>query len=148
MITDILRPPAPGDPTAEAYKDWLHLNIFDRASGLTAIVNVSLHGALDDPRARAAGTALFALPGSGWIGNVEQLALRDARCGLAGLGLEHVAIAIDVARHTLLASVRWPDERVVLRVEARASSPPTVTRVKRHVVPSAIAMFVRPPTCR
>jgi hypothetical protein len=144
MITDILRPPVPGDPTAEAYKDWLHLNIFDRASGLIAIVNVSLHGALDDPRARAAGTALFALPGSDWIGNIELRALRDAHCGLASLGLEHVAIAIDVERHTLLASVRWPDERVVLRVEARALNPPIDIDIRMPFGPGWMAWLVAP----
>jgi threonine dehydratase len=29
VITDALRPPPPLDPTRAAYKDWLHLNVFD-----------------------------------------------------------------------------------------------------------------------
>jgi hypothetical protein len=106
VITDTLRPPAPFDPAADAYKDWLHLNVFDHASGCIGIFNTSLHGAPHDGRARAVGTALVHSPVSGWVGNVEVAAAEDANIGATSIGLERIAIGTDPATGTVLASAR------------------------------------------
>ena len=78
MIVDALRPPLPLDPTRAAYKDWLHLNVFDPHSGLVALLNASLHGAPENAQSRAIGTALGYLPDAGWVGNVEVAGYADA----------------------------------------------------------------------
>jgi hypothetical protein len=117
---DTLRPPAPSDPTAEAYKDWLHLNVFDHVSGAVGLVNVSLSGAPDDPRSRAVGTALLHVPGHGWAGNLEAQGFDDAQIGQSAIALERVALAVDHASGTVTASARFPDDRFAL--DARANS--------------------------
>ena len=67
MIDDALRPPPLTDPDVQAYKDWLHLNVFDHASGAVMLFNGSLHGAPADRRARTIGTALVHLPDGRWM---------------------------------------------------------------------------------
>ncbi|MEP6691321.1 MAG: hypothetical protein ABJD07_09200 [Gemmatimonadaceae bacterium] len=109
-FSDVLRPPWPADPSAAAYKDWLHLNVFDHATGSVGLLNVSLHGAPDDRRARAAGSALFHVPGTGWVGSLDITGIADARVGLASIALERVAIAADGSDGTIHASVRMPDD--------------------------------------
>ena len=71
MALDAPRAPSALDPLAGLYKDWLHLNLFDPASGLIGLVNVAAHGAPGDPQARAVGAALVHVPGHGWAGNLE-----------------------------------------------------------------------------
>ena len=108
IIADGLRPPAAFDPSAPAYKDWLHLVVLDHRSGVAGLVNVSLHGAPADPRSRAIGTALFHLPDEGWVGNVEVRGFGEAAISPTSIGLEQVALAVDGARGTVHASVRQP----------------------------------------
>ena len=43
-VIDRLRRPPALDLMASAYKDWLHVNIFDHSTGLVGLCNVSLHG--------------------------------------------------------------------------------------------------------
>jgi hypothetical protein len=117
---DTLRPPAPSDPTAEAYKDWLHLNVFDHVSGAVGLVNVSLSGAPDDPRSRAVGTALLHVSAHGWAGNLEAQGFDDAQIGQSAIALERVAVAVDHASGTVTASAHFPDDGFAL--EARANS--------------------------
>lgn len=131
MFHDSLRPPAPFDPQAAAYKDWLHLKLLDHASGSVGLINVSLHGAPGDPRSRAVGTALVQVPGLGWVGNHEILGLAEASIGHASIGLEQVALAIDHASGTLMASVRFPDNDLIVRANLKMAAPPIVVE-QRH----------------
>ena len=116
-----LRPPSMLDPTAPAYKDWLHVNVLEHASGVVGLVNVSLHGDPADPRSRAVGTALLHVPDRGWYGNTEVTGLRDARIDIAGIGLEHVAIA--VRREEVLASAHLPDDELALDLIGTFAAP-------------------------
>jgi hypothetical protein len=106
LITDTLRPPPLLDLTADAYKDWLHLNIFDHATGCVGLFNTSLHGSPREARSRAMGTALVHDPERGWFGNLEVGALRDANVGATSIALEKVAVATDGG--TVLASAVLP----------------------------------------
>jgi hypothetical protein len=126
MFSDSLRPPPPFDLQAAAYKDWLHLNLLDHASGRIGVINVSLHGTPGDPRSRAVGTALVHVPGAGWIGNLEIRGMDEAAIGPASIGLEHVAVAIDTRSGTVLASVRDPENDLALHVTARMATAPII----------------------
>lgn len=108
MITDTLRPPPPFDPSAVAYKDWLHVHLFHEPSGCIGIFNASLHGSPGDPRARAIGTALVHSPVAGWVGNVEVAALEDANVGATSIALERIALGTDAAHGTVLVSAQLP----------------------------------------
>ena len=120
LAPDHLRPPPPLDPTAPAYKDWLHVNLFDHASGVVGIVNVSLDGAPTDPAARAVGTALAEVPGAGWLGNLTVQPFTSAQVGLNSIALDSVAVGLDAATGTVLASARLPDDG--LHVDAVATA--------------------------
>ena len=122
MALDAPRAPSALDPLAGLYKDWLHLNLFDPASGLIGLVNVAAHGAPGDPHARAVGAALVHVPGHGWAGNLEAMALDDASFGERGIGLRSVAIGLDAM--TVLASARLPQDGLELTVTARATTAP------------------------
>jgi hypothetical protein len=117
---DAFRPPALDDPTAPAYKDWLHLSLFDHGSGAIGLVNVSLTGSPTDDRSRAVGAALLHTTDRGWVGNLEVRGLDEARIENAGLALEHVALAVDHGVDTVTASVRLPNDLLELDVTARA----------------------------
>jgi len=122
-MIDTLRPPGIFDAQAGAYKDWLHVNLFDHASGVVGLLNVSLHGDPQDERSRAVGAALFHLPGQGWLGNTEVRGLRDAGIGAASLALERIAIAVEPLSGRVLASARLPDDGLELRLTAVAEAP-------------------------
>jgi hypothetical protein len=126
IAPDALRPPLPGDPTAPAYKDWLHLNLFDHASGAVGLVNVSLHGAPSDPRSRAVGAALLFSPDHGWAGNVEVNGFEEAAIAETSIAFEHVALAVDHGSGTVSASVRFPEDPLRLDVTARPAAPAIV----------------------
>jgi hypothetical protein len=141
---DALRPPSRLDPTAAAYKDWLHLNVFDHESGAVGLVNVSLHGSPRDPRSRAVGAALFHLPAAGWVGNLEVLGLSEANIGRASIGLERVAVAADGARGDVLASARLPEDELTVDVTATAVSPPLDADLPLPLGPRWISWYVIP----
>jgi len=123
VIIDTLRPPGRLDVTADAYKDWLHVNVFDHDSGCIGIFNTSLHGSPRDARARAIGTALMHAPDTGWVGNVEVIAISQANIGPTSIGLEHVAIATD-GPDAVLASAALPAAGLEARFTASARSRP------------------------
>jgi hypothetical protein len=123
---DHLRPPPPFDPWAAGYKDWLHLNILDHASGSVGLVNLSLHGAPDDPRARAIGAALVHTPSRVWVGNMEVRSFREAAIGRSSIGLERTALALDLQSGTLLGSVEDRMHGLSLRVTATPAASPIV----------------------
>jgi hypothetical protein len=139
---DRLRPPSRLDPSAAAYKDWLHLNVLDHRSGAIGLVNVSLHGDPADPRSRAVGTALVHVPHVGWVGNVEVAGLDSARIDVASIALEHVAIAVD--RDAVLASVHLPDDELTLDLSAAFASPPIVANEAVPFGTSWIGWFAVP----
>ena len=120
---DALRLPSRLDATAPAYKDWLHLNVLDHASGCVGLVNVSLHGAPDDPASRAVGVALINSP-DGWIGNAEVAGIGDAALGPASIALERVAIAVDSARGEIAASADLPDDALTVELTASTAAAP------------------------
>ena len=117
---DTLRPPSRLDASAAAYKDWLHLNVFDHATGTIGLVNASLHGSPEDARSRACGAALLHMAGGDWIGNIEVLGIADANVGRSSIALEQVAVAVDGER--VLASARMPRDGLMLDVTATAAS--------------------------
>jgi hypothetical protein len=128
MTLDGLRAPSRLDGEAQLYKDWLHLNLFDRSSGLVGLVNVALHGHPDDPRARAVGTALVHLPDGGWAGNVESIGLHDAAVEENAVGLRAVALGLDRPGGRVLASVRLPQDGLELDVAAAVAGRPLAAR--------------------
>lgn len=121
---DLLRPPSALDPTAPAYKDWFHLNLFDHASGTVGLVNVSLHGAPADPRARAVGTALFHDGAGGWRGAVEIAGFAEATVLPHGVMMAGTAIMVDPDRRVLHASVEQPAEGLALRLRGTVAARP------------------------
>lgn len=139
---DRLRPPSPLDPSAAAYKDWLHLNVLDHASGAVGLVNVSLHGDPADPRSRAIGTALVHVPDVGWVGNVEVGGVADARVDAASIALEGVAVAVEGTR--VLASVHLPDDELVLDATATFAAPSIVAEHAGPLGTNWISWFAVP----
>jgi hypothetical protein len=141
---DLLRLPSPLDPTAPAYKDWFHLNLFDHASGSVGLVNVSLHGSPADPRARAIGTALIHQPGRGWSGNLEIAGFGEATIVPDGVLLAQVGVMVDPARRTLHASARLPEEGLSLRLTGTAAARPIRIELAQPFGSGWIAWFVVP----
>jgi hypothetical protein len=142
--TDALRPPTALDGAATAYKDWLHLNVFDHASGSVGLVNVSLHGAPGDPRSRAVGTALLHVPDAGWLGNVELRGQDEARIGVGSVALEQVALALDYGRGRALASARFPQDAFTLRLTAEAAAPALDLEQRLPLGPGWVSWYVVP----
>jgi len=144
MVPDSLRWPPVFDPSRTAYKDWLHLNVFDHATGSVGVINASLHGAPDDRRARAIGTGVFHVPGVGWVGNVEVRGIDEAGISLAAIGLEQVALAVDHATDRVMASVRFPDDGLMVELEATASTSALVVEEPLPLGPGWISWYAVP----
>jgi hypothetical protein len=141
---DLLSVPSSLDPTAPGYKDWFHLNLFDHASGCVGLINVSLHGAPADQRARAVGTALLHDPAYGWRGNVEIAGFAEATISADGVLLSDVGMMIDPSRRVLHASARLPEEGLALRVRATAAARPVRVEMAQPFGSGWIAWFVVP----
>ncbi len=142
--SDVLRPPGPFDVSADAYKDWLHLNLLDHASGSVGLVNVSLHGRPNDPSSRAVGTALFHIPGVGWVGGVEACGIDEAAIGGSSIGLERVALAVDHTHGEVLASAHVPEDELVVRLAAAAAAPSLDVRERSLLGSGWISWYVIP----
>jgi hypothetical protein len=124
---DHVRLPTPLDPTAAFAKDWLHLNLFDHASGTVGLINASMHGDPSTATAIAVGSALFHHPRVGWFGGADVQDAGSAYVDLAGFGLRSVGfvftedggVAVSVARPGIEASLTaHPVERAII-VEER-----------------------------
>lgn len=124
MIDDSLRPPGPTDPDADAYKDWLHLNVFDDSSGTVMLFNASLHGSPLDHRARAIGTAIVCQPGIGWSGNMSVNGFDEAVIGSSSIALERMAVAVDPIHDRVIVSASFPDDDVKASIASHAASSP------------------------
>jgi hypothetical protein len=69
-FSDRLRPPGPKDEQPNAYKEWLHLNVFDARSDTAIVLNAALHGPVNDACAVASATALIG-SGGDWSTHIE-----------------------------------------------------------------------------
>jgi hypothetical protein len=132
------------DPAAPAYKDWYHLNLFDHGSGSIGLLNVSLHGALADPRARVVGTALLHVPDQGWHGNVMIAGLDEAVARFDGVFLKNMAIALDPTGQTLHASATLKDENLAISLKAVPAVSPVRFQPPQPFGSGWIAWFVAP----
>ena len=124
---DHVRLPMRLDPTAAFAKDWLHLNLFDHASGAVGLINASMHGDPSTATAIVVGSALFHHPRAGWFGGADVQDAASAYVDLAGFGLRSVGlvftedggVAVSVARPGIEASLTaHPVERAII-VEER-----------------------------
>lgn len=106
---DALHPPPASDPTARSYKDWLHLNVLDADNGLVALINVSLHGPVDDRRSRAVGVALATI-GETWTGGIEIAGYPEASIKPQGILLETISLAVTPDQQSIRAAIRRSDD--------------------------------------
>ncbi len=90
---DVVRLPAPTDPTADSYKDWLHLNVFGPRDCI-GLVNVSVHGRPADPSCQVVTTALLHT-GDAWHGNVVTGSWAQAAVGLDRIGTPAGSVALE-----------------------------------------------------
>lgn len=118
MIGDVFRPPPLLDPSRARYKDWLHLNVFDHASGAVGLFNGSLHGPPEDERSCIVGTALVHHPDCGWVGNTEVGGYEASAVGIASVALHDTAIALE-ADGLVRASATMPRDALHARLAAR-----------------------------
>jgi len=120
--------PIPGALHLSSYKEWWHFNLVDDASGLDAIVNLSLSG---DIRRTDGGQANLILltqePQHGWRGGL------DIYDGLAAtVGVEGVDLALG------RSSIRYAEGRYSLDLRSEDGS----VRVRVELVPAAEPMLV------
>jgi len=123
-LADHLRPPGTADPTAAAYKDWLHLNLFDHGTGRTGLINLSLHGAPTAASSLAVGAALVEDPDTGWVGNVIVRSRADSAVRETSIALDDAALALEPTSGRLLASVRRAVDGLVVTAAARPTAQP------------------------
>lgn len=116
-MRDHLRRPPTDDPTRGAYKEWLHVNVFDHRTGVIALVNVSVHGDPAAPASRAVGAALVHVPGAGWAGNAEVVPAAAVDTGVLALATPGVAVAADLSAARVAARARLPRDGVDLSLE-------------------------------
>lgn len=98
------------DPTAEAYKDWFHLNVFLPESGHVALINMSLHGPPWDSRSRAVGVALMSDPDGDWIGGIEIADFAARKVEPQAMFLSTMSMAVTRDGNALHAKVDRPDD--------------------------------------
>jgi len=123
-VLDHLRPPRADDPTRALYKEWLHVNVFDHASGTVGLVNLSVHG---DPAAapsRAVGVALVHVPGSGWSGGTQVQSAAAVHAGVLELAAGDVAVAVAPGFGDGHAAARAEVADVDVTLGGRAVGPP------------------------
>ncbi|NOD88202.1 MULTISPECIES: hypothetical protein [unclassified Ruegeria] len=107
---DALRPPALSDPTAAAYKDWFHLNVFLPNTGRVVLINLSLHGPPWDARGRAVGTALASGTDGDWIGGIEIASFAESAVDTQAVFLSTISMAVTRDGKTLHAKVARPED--------------------------------------
>jgi len=144
VIDDSLRPPFATDPDAGAYKDWLHLNVFDHRSGAVMLFNVSLHGSPYDPRARVVGTAMVHQPDTGWTGNMSVAGFDEAAIGSTSIATARIALAVDTMSERVLVSAIYPDDSLEGSIAARAASSPVAIEERLPFGSGWISWYVVP----
>ncbi|MEA3203449.1 MAG: hypothetical protein QOI63_1124 [Thermoplasmata archaeon] len=125
-------------------KEWLHLNVFDHATGTIGLVNVLLHGPLGDPRSLAVATALVHRPGHGWAGNVEPHPLHRASLGPCSIGLPEAGLGVHHAAGSLAAAARFAADGVAVEVRGHAQGPAIVERQPAPMGGGAIGWYAWP----
>lgn len=78
ILADRIRLPSPIDLEPGAYKDWLHVNVFDVERRAVGVFNLSLHGDPRDRTSLAVGTALLHTRSGGWLSRIEVCELQRA----------------------------------------------------------------------
>jgi hypothetical protein len=141
---DPLRPPGPYDPRPEAYKDWLHLNVFDPGTGLVGLCNVSLHGDPTDPRSRAVGAALVHLPDLGWVGDLAIRDIASATLGPTAIGLDQVGLSVHHASGRVDAAATFPDEGLSVRATGHTDGPPITVELRLPLGSGWVSWYVVP----
>ena len=131
MITaDTLRPPGPFDPTIGAYKDWLHLSVFDHDADLVGLVNVSLHGRPAAASTQVVAAALVDVAGAEWVGNVVPGSWADASITLTGVSTGAASVAF--ADHGLVLAAATVDG-LRLRLLATPATDPFSVEIPQSV---------------
>ncbi len=141
--SDALRPSSDGDLSAALAKDWQHLNVFDHATGVTGIVNASLHGRPGDLRAFAAGAALFHSPELGWMGDARVTPMEDAVTGVHSIAFDWLGFAVSPGTGAVAASVRLPGA-IMLNLEANSVSKPVEVDVQVPFGSGWISWYIIP----
>ena len=122
---DRLRPPPTLDLRAPAYKDWLHLNVFDHAAGMVTLFNASLHGDPDDPRSLAVGTVVAADLEGELAAEVVVADIDDAVVSPTSIGVgDLLTVSLDGDRVEVTA--RLPAGRGEVAVEMVPTAPPII----------------------
>jgi hypothetical protein len=119
--TDAVRLPGRLDPLASAYKDWLHLNVFDHDAGLAGLVNVSVHGRPSAAATQVVGAALVDVGGNGWAGDVRPGSWADASIATGGISTPAVTVTL-AERGVVLAAVDLPGLAGRLRAMPRTAA--------------------------
>jgi hypothetical protein len=101
---DTLRPPWSLESSVGAYKDWLHVNLYDHDADVVGLVNVSIHGTPGDPTTHVVATALFDVGGDEWIGNVGVDGWADASIALTGVSTGSGSVAFGTDGRILAAA--------------------------------------------
>jgi hypothetical protein len=124
----VLSYPAPlhlpylGDPLAKIYKEWLHLNFFDHASGAAGLINTSIHGHPRDPRAIAMGIVLVHHPGYEWHWHIDIQPASAVTLGWSSIAMPTMVLATDLPGGHAAASVTSGE--ITARISARPAAPP------------------------
>jgi hypothetical protein len=127
ILADRLRPPSGVDLAATAYKDWLHVNVFDFPHGRIGLVNVSLHGDPAHARSLAAGAVLLGDVRAGWMQHVEVVGAAEAGISDGEIAVGDVAtIALDELSGGIAIHGQHPDGRVSVDLAAFPSAAPVV----------------------
>lgn len=141
--TDHVRRPSPLDLRAVAYKEWLHVNLFDLARGTTTLVNVSLHGDPADPRALASAAVVTSSLDGDLEPRVTVVPLAAATVEARALGVPDVArVSLDPAGTAV--DVRAVVAGEVVEVRATAVSPELVVETPVPFGSGWIAWRARP----
>ena len=102
--TDTLRPPWSLEPSVGAYKDWLHVNVYDHDADVVGLVNVSIHGTPAEPTTHVVATALFDVAGEEWVGNVAVDGWADASIALTGVSTAASSVSFGHGGRILVAA--------------------------------------------
>jgi hypothetical protein len=114
--------PGSGDPLGTIYKEWLHLNFFDHATGVTGLLNTSIHGHPRDRRAIAMGIALAHLPGQRWYWHADIQSASAVALGWSSIAMPTMALAAELPDGQVAASVAG--DEITARISARPAALP------------------------